>query len=53
MPILSQPTVHRLFTVTDPSPLPLDDQYGLNADLKTSISLKLSLLLFTKYTFAG
>jgi hypothetical protein len=36
MPILYQPTVHRLFVVTDPSPLPLDDQYDLNADLNIS-----------------
>lgn len=32
----SFPTVHRLFAVADPSPLPSDDQYGLNADFNIS-----------------
>ena len=40
MPILYEPTVHRLFAVADPSPLPLDDQYDLNAGFNL-------LLLFT------
>jgi hypothetical protein len=41
MPILYEPTVHRLFAVADPSPLPLDGQYDLNTDFN---SLKLSHL---------
>lgn len=42
IPILYEPAVHRLFALADPSPLPHDDQYGLNTDFNI-----LLLLLFT------